>query len=76
LCHLCNEDGQIGQSLGVVCGGLWCMLCKQYLGITTTLIYDQCYRRWHMGCFTPSFEEALKNGFAFDTHNKLKKLNR
>ncbi len=59
LCHLCNVDGQIGQSLVVVFGGLWCILCKQYLGITTMLICDQCYKRWHMKWFTPSFEEVL-----------------
>jgi hypothetical protein len=67
LCHLHNADGQIGQSLVIVFGGMWCMLCRQYLGITTMLICDQCSRRWHIGCFTPSFEEVLKNGFAFDT---------
>jgi len=51
-------DGQIGQSLVVVLGGLWRMLCKQYLGIIIMLICDQCSRRWHMGCFTPSFKEV------------------
>jgi len=33
LCHPHDVDGQIGQSLVVVLGGLWCMLYKQYLGI-------------------------------------------
>ncbi len=36
---------KLAKSLVVVLGDLWCMLCKQYLGITTMLICDQCSRR-------------------------------
>jgi len=70
-------DGQIGQSLVAVLGGLWCMLCKQYLGIITMLICDNILQDGIWDVLHHHLKKyRLKNGFAFDTKNKLKNLNR
>ncbi len=57
--HLLNVDGQIDAFLGMVLVGLRCMLCGQSLRATTMLIYDQCSRGWHMGCFMALMKEML-----------------
>jgi len=58
FCHLPNVDGQIDIFLAIVHASFWCMLCRQFLGLTIMLMCDQCLRGWHMGCLIPSLNEA------------------
>jgi hypothetical protein len=46
------------------------MLCEQYFGVITMLIYDQCSQGWHMGCLTPPWEKILiENGSTLDSYS-------
>jgi len=46
------------------------MLCEQYFGVITMLIYDQCSQGWHMGCLMlPRGEMLVENGSTLGTYS-------
>jgi hypothetical protein len=56
LCHLPIVDDQIHPPLVIVLICLLCMLCKQFLKVSTMLIYNWCSIGWYMGYLTSPME--------------------
>ncbi len=56
LCHLPIVDDQIHPPLVIVFICLLCMLCKQFLKVSTMLIYNWCSIGWYMGYLTSPME--------------------